>query len=83
MSKQYRLAAQDSARSTQIDPAFVRGYARGAKAMLCMGRLDEATALYRQAMEADPGNTGLAAESRGVEVVRQHLESSRRCLAEG
>lgn len=41
MLRQYRQAADDCARATELDPAFARGFARAAKANMCMGNFDK------------------------------------------
>jgi tetratricopeptide (TPR) repeat protein len=37
MLRYYRQAADDCSRATELDPSFARGFARGAKANMCMG----------------------------------------------
>ena len=41
MLKRFKDAAEDSQHATKLDPGYVRGYSRTAKAFLCMGKMDQ------------------------------------------
>ena len=52
-------AVADSLRATSVDPTYSRGIARAAKALLCMGKLDESIEKYEAALAVDPTNRSL------------------------
>jgi hypothetical protein len=53
MLRQYRQAADDCGRATEIDPNFARGFARGAKANMCMGNFGEVRSRVSRTVKLD------------------------------
>ncbi|KAK9814535.1 hypothetical protein WJX72_007492 [[Myrmecia] bisecta] len=85
MLRNYKVAADDSTKATQLDASYHRGYVRAAKAYLCMGKLDMADRLYEEALQQCPpdGAAQLRAERNLVHTVRQRLDLGRAALARG
>ncbi len=54
MRKNFKAAFQDALHATKLDPSFVRGLTRAAKALVLMGHFGRAEELYRQALQLNP-----------------------------
>ena len=62
MLKRYRDAADAALRATALDPTFTMAATLAAKALLFLGRFDEARGQYAAALGREPGNAALRSE---------------------
>ncbi|KAF9585307.1 hypothetical protein BGW38_002946 [Lunasporangiospora selenospora] len=74
MIKKYYDASQDCATSVRLDPAFVKGYLRGAKCQLQLGNVNEASRLYEKVLELEPNNAQAVREKAQVAHVEAQIE---------
>ncbi|KAF9298136.1 DnaJ sub C member 7, partial [Linnemannia elongata] len=67
MIKKYSDASKDCLTAVRLDPAFVKGYLRGAKCQLQMGNVSESIRLYTKVLEMEPNNAQAAKEKAQVD----------------
>ncbi|KAL4856376.1 DnaJ subfamily C member 7 [Chlorella vulgaris] len=80
MGKRYTDAVQDCLRAVQLDPAYVKGYARAAKAEMLMGHWQRAEELYRQGVQLD---ASLQQELVACQIVERKVTAGQEALAAG
>ncbi|KAG0058555.1 hypothetical protein BGZ90_004897 [Linnemannia elongata] len=74
MIKKYSDASKDCLTAVRLDPAFVKGYLRGAKCQLQMGNVSESIRLYTKVLEMEPNNAQAAKEKAQVDYVQAQID---------
>ena len=73
--KRYEDAAEDCARSIQLDPAFPKSYFRGAQALTQLGKLTEAFELIRKGIEKNPNEPNTRREYDNLQILMTYRSS--------
>ncbi|KAG9062909.1 hypothetical protein KI688_004506 [Linnemannia hyalina] len=81
MIKKYSDASKDCQTAIRLDPAFVKGYLRGAKCQLQMGNVSESIRLYTKVLEMEPNNAQAAKEKAQVDYVQAQIDQLQMYMA--
>ncbi|KAF9350237.1 hypothetical protein BGX26_011551 [Mortierella sp. AD094] len=81
MIKKYTDAAKDCQTAVQLDPAFVKGYLRGAKCQMQLGNINESIRLYTKTLELEPKNAQAAKELAQVNHLQAQIDQIQQYMA--
>mmetsp|Transcript_4352 Transcript_4352/g.5036 ORF Transcript_4352/g.5036 Transcript_4352/m.5036 type:complete len:493 (-) Transcript_4352:378-1856(-) len=81
--KAFEECVRDCKKAIELDPQFVKAYTRGLKAMVHMGRLQEADEFAAKGLKAVPDNADIKAEEENLEEVKQALSEGEKLLNGG
>mmetsp|Transcript_34841 Transcript_34841/g.56266 ORF Transcript_34841/g.56266 Transcript_34841/m.56266 type:complete len:477 (+) Transcript_34841:222-1652(+) len=80
MLKKFDEAFGDSKKAMEVDPAFVKGYIRGAKCQLQQGKLREAQMVLDDCLRTNPESPDAVKELETIKAVQLDWEKARELL---
>ncbi|KAL0477152.1 Hsp40/DnaJ [Acrasis kona] len=80
--KQYKEAAADATKATEIDPKFAKGWFRLGQSNLQMGKMLEAKLSLQKALDITPNDKAVAAELNNLQKITTYVEGGQNNLSQ-
>ncbi|KAF0706217.1 hypothetical protein AaE_014229, partial [Aphanomyces astaci] len=83
MLHKFQEAIGDASRAIAMEPSFIRGYERKAKAQVALGDLEAAVKTYQSGLMKDPNNATLINDRRSAEMAMDKIKRGREHIKAG